>query len=387
MRSALALVWACAWGCAPQPAPAQPGNGNGNGNGNGSGTGTGTGSATATQDEILAAIQKGMNDLAPVAQQCWAKAATERFDLEGELEATVTVGQPVQVEVAVQGVPTIAPCMKTVLEHYTWAPPLRDQTFRLPFSFKAPDGQSVIDRTLVDAHGQGAVSVAVLLDENNTGNPRASMFEISIRAGGTTGLRVTDRDELWLLLDDAQVSSVALAETAVHRLDMMYAGAGTAREVTAARGDVHAVIVAVPGGREGAARAGALPTRELTGSRSAPRKPIVIAKADAQAWTGHDMYVESHVIPNAPLSASIASIPAGATIATHAHAHETELLYLLVGAGTLTIAGTQVAITPTSAIQIPPNTPHSFVATDAVRALQVYTPAGPEQRFKAPPKP
>jgi quercetin dioxygenase-like cupin family protein len=39
-------------------------------------------------------------------------------------------------------------------------------------------------------------------------------------------------------------------------------------------------------------------------------------------------------------------------------------------------------VTPTSVIQIPPNTKHAFAATAAVRALQVYTPAGPEQRFK-----
>jgi hypothetical protein len=33
-------------------------------------------------------------------------------------------------------------------------------------------------------------------------------------------------------------------------------------------------------------------------------------------------------------------------------------------------------------VQIPPNTPHAFTASAAVRAVQVYTPAGPEQRFK-----
>jgi hypothetical protein len=39
-------------------------------------------------------------------------------------------------------------------------------------------------------------------------------------------------------------------------------------------------------------------------------------------------------------------------------------------------------VTPTSVIEIPPNTPHAFVATEAVRSVQIYTPAGPEQRFK-----
>jgi quercetin dioxygenase-like cupin family protein len=42
---------------------------------------------------------------------------------------------------------------------------------------------------------------------------------------------------------------------------------------------------------------------------------------------------------------------------------------------------------PTSVIQIPPNTKHAFAAgSSKVRGVQLYTPAGPEQRFKAPKK-
>jgi quercetin dioxygenase-like cupin family protein len=383
---ALACAWACACGAptaatspahapvevaAPASPPAAP-----------------AVDAGVSQEETLAAIQKAMNDLAPVAQQCWAKAATERYDIEGTIEASVTVSAPVDVSMRVVGLPQgLILCMKSVLEQYTWAPPLRGQTFRLPFKFTAPDGQSVIDRQLVDVRGQGDVSIAVLLSSSNTGNGSASMFDLTVRAGGSTGMRSTDRAELWLFLGDAEVSSVALGKTPVHRFDMMYVGAGGARGVKAGASDLHAVLVAVPGGHEGAARAGALATPEVTSWRKAPLGPIVLPAAGAKAWTGHQVYIEAHTLAEAPLSASIATIPAGATIAEHVHAHETELLYVLEGSGTMTVAGTDVAITPTSVMQIPPNTPHSFVATTAVKALQVYTPPGPEQRFKAPPKP
>ena len=37
---------------------------------------------------------------------------------------------------------------------------------------------------------------------------------------------------------------------------------------------------------------------------------------------------------------------------------------------------------PTTVVQIPASVPHSFAAADAVTALQLYTPPGPEQRFK-----
>jgi quercetin dioxygenase-like cupin family protein len=272
--------------------------------------------------------------------------------------------------------------VSALLDHYPWAPPLHGQSIQLPFKFSAPDGQAVIDRRLVPFAGQGKTSIAVLLDENNTGNANASMFEIAIAAGGTTGLRHTDRAELWYFLGPAEVSSVALAKTKVAAGDMMLAGAGAAREVAAPNGDVHAVIVAVPGGREGAARAGALPTPEVTSWRAAPLAPVVYPANKAKQYGPATIYIEPATAKGTPLAAAILALPAGANVAEHVHAKETELLYVLDGAGTMTIAGTGVAVVPTSVIQVPPNTKHAFAASAPVRALQIYTPAGPEQRFK-----
>ena len=47
--------------------------------------------------------------------------------------------------------------------------------------------------------------------------------------------------------------------------------------------------------------------------------------------------------------------------------------------------GVELPVTPTSVVQIPKNTRHAFVATSDVRAVQIYTPGGTEQRFKAHP--
>ena len=86
MRIALAaIIFAARAGVAcsqPAPAPTTPT------------TPTGSGSAVApvpvdapapTDDEKLAAIQKAMNELDEASQTCWAIAATDRFDIEGEL--------------------------------------------------------------------------------------------------------------------------------------------------------------------------------------------------------------------------------------------------------------------------------------------------------------
>jgi quercetin dioxygenase-like cupin family protein len=162
---------------------------------------------------------------------------------------------------------------------------------------------------------------------------------------------------------------------------MIYVPAGGARVVSAASDAVHAVVIVVPGGREGSARAGALPAA-IAAAGGKYRFPDLLAANDAKTYGPATIYLDGSIMKGTPLAASILQLPAGAHVAEHVHAHETELLYMLAGSGTLTVAGTQLPIVPTSVIQIPPNTPHAFVAADAVRALQIYTPAGPEQRFK-----
>ena len=348
--------------------------------------------AEPTEDERLAAIQKAMNELDEAAQGCWAVAATERFDIEGEVTLTIEIAaKRSQVTVAQDSVRNarLGTCLRELLASYAWAPPLYGQTIQLPFKFRAPsDGQNVIDRALVPWAGQGKIAVATLLDENNTGNEAASMFELAIEAGASTGFRSPERDELWLFLGPTAIEAPGKAGTkAVAAGDMMFVARHSVRKLTAPGAAVHAVLVAVPGGREGSARAGALPTREVTGWKEPPAGPIHLPAAAAKSYPRGGgtaaIFAEPATIKAKSLSASILELPAGGAIPEHVHG-QTEMLYLLSGTGSMTVNGVQLAITQTSVIQIPPNTKHAFTATTAVRALQIYTPAGPEQRFKKP---
>ncbi len=337
-----------------------------------------------------------MNDLATPAHQCWAAAATERFDVEGELQMHVDIaGGSANVAIArdTANSKRLGACMTTLLGGYHWAPPLANQSFELPFKFTAPDSQSVIDRQLVEWHGQGDVSIAVLLDENNTGNGMASMFEVAIKSGGATHDREIDRAELWYFLTPAEVARgghstgaiVATIEPATLAAgDMLYVPPGNRIDVSTRTGVARAVVVAVPGGREGTARAGAL-TNHAASGHALKLKPIVVPAASAKTYGPATIYLDPSLTYDHTLSASILQLPAGAKVAEHLHVKETEMLYILEGAGTMTVAGTDVPVTATSVIQIPPNVKHAFVATAAVRAFQVYTPAGPEQRFKKKP--
>ena len=348
--------------------------------------------ATASEDERLAAIQKAMNELDEAAQQCWAAAATERFDIEGELTLQIDVAAGRSRASLVHDTAhnaRLASCVVELLAVYRWAPPLYGQAIQLPFRFRAPDGQNTIDRAMVAWNGQGKVSVAVLIDENNSGNDAASMFELAIAAGGTTGMRWADRAELWYFLGAGQVSSAGGGPRAVAAGDMMYAPKGSTRQITATAGDLHAMIVVVPGGREGAARGGALPTRAVTEtdgpSARGTRPPLILAAAGARTYGPATIYADAAVIPDKTLAASILAVPAHTGVAEHVHASETELVYVLAGSGTLTVNGVALPVTPTSVVQIPRNTRHALTAAGDVRAVQIYTPAGPEQWFKVHP--
>lgn len=354
----------------------------------------------ATQEERLAAIQKAMNELDEAAQGCWAAAAVVRFDIEGEIAATIDIvpGGPARVSVARDTTrnPKLAACLVQVLASYPWAPPLHGQAIQLPFKFRAPkDGQNVVDRKLVPWIGQGKLAVAVLLDEHNSGNAAASMVELAIAAGGSTGARIAERAELWYFLNAGTVEGAG-PRRSVAAGDMMFVPAQGARNVTAIA-DLHAVITMVPGGAEGSARAGALPTRELGPIKSPVAGPVHLPASAAKQFcvkreaacgptdTVVTIFAEPATIQSKQVAASVLAMHAGGKVPEHVHANETELLYILAGAGTMTVNGVALAVTATSVVQIPPNTKHAFEASADLRAVQIYTPAGPEQRFK--PKP
>lgn len=319
-----------------------------------------------SQEEQLAAIQKAMNELDEGAQGCWAAAATDRFDIAGEVALMVEI-EAASAKASIVKDRTnnvkLKACLVSLLGAYRWAPPLHGQTIQLPFKFDAPSGQSVIDRQLVESRTQGNISIAVLLDEANTGNGAASMFEL--HAPNSTGVRKADRPELWFFLTSGSIGADPLAAG-----DMAFVAAGALREIKG-----NAVRVTVPGGMEGAARAGALPT-PLAQGKQVYR---VLRAAQAKTYGPARIFLEDKT---APMAASVLSLPSGAKVAEHVHEKETEMLYILEGSGTMTIAGQDLAITPTSVVQIPPNTKHAFAASAPVRALQIYTPPGPEQRFK-----
>ncbi len=349
------------------------------------------------EEERVAAIEAAMNALAPVAQQCWAAAAADDFRLSGQVRVLVQVGVPAGPGAAVEitrdttGDETLTRCLAAVLAAYAWAPPLAGQAVELPFAFAAPAMQNVIDRRFVPRRAQAGVEVAVLLDETSTGNAALSLLEVQASATSRLGPRALERLEVWAFTAPARIASAGGVDRVVAAGDVMIAPVGAHLELRGEGGPLAAVVALVPGGREGAARAGALPGRSATlAVRARPPQPSFVVGADAAHYPrpggGARILVEPPAAGGA-VSLGLLELDAGVSVPAHVHARETEALYVLAGGGAMIVAGAALAVTATSVVQVPAGVEHAFTATAATRALQLYTPAGPEQRFKPPPPP
>jgi quercetin dioxygenase-like cupin family protein len=343
----------------------------------------------------IAAIERAMNQIAPAAHLCWAAGAADDYRLAGDVRVQVTFDGKAKGKAEVTADtsrdPVLTDCLARVLEAYPWPSALAGEAVELPFAFRAPSGQSVIDRRFVPRKAQRGAEIGVLLDARNTGNDRVSMLEVSLAAGAALPVARVDRDEAWYFLDAAELVGPDGTPIAVVAGDVVYLATGSYRAVkNPGAAPARWVVVAVPGGPEGSARAGALPTTLPVGAvpRSAPG-PVVTRQADAKRYprTGGatTIYLEAAATKGKPaprVALSLLEIDAGAAVPAHRHATETELLYVMRGGGTMTVGAVELAVTATSAVQVPPGVEHSFTATEATTAIQLYAPPGPEQRFK-----
>ena len=117
-------------------------------------------------------------------------------------------------------------------------------------------------------------------------------------------------------------------------------------------------------------------------------KPNVFETGDAYiaptGLTTAELFINGTTVPEAPAALSILTIGPGANVPEHVHDGSAELLFILEGGGTMTVAGVAQAVSTGSAIYIPAATPHSYTndAVEMTRAVQVYVGAGPEARFR-----
>jgi quercetin dioxygenase-like cupin family protein len=316
--------------------------------------------------ERIAAVQWSMGQLEGAAHLCWAAAAVDDFRLGGAITAQLTFAAPVASAAPAVSVvrdepadPVLTPCLVRALEAFRWPPPLAGEVVQIPFEFQAPKAQYVIDRTMVAAAGGSRA----IITSANTGQGAVTLLEEAL--GPSRGYAGTD-PAVWVALSAGALRSgkKTLSLTAG---DALLVGAGVSLEA--------------------ASDAGTMIRVGLAGASWTAASPLVVRRKDAKAFESSAgvarlLLDPTRVKPAPPVAVIEHVFSAGVAAPTHTH-EATEVVYLTAGRGTTTIDGVTLDVGPTSVVVIPPGVPHSFNVIDEIHAIQLYTPGGPEQRFKA----
>jgi mannose-6-phosphate isomerase-like protein (cupin superfamily) len=129
------------------------------------------------------------------------------------------------------------------------------------------------------------------------------------------------------------------------------------------------------------ARSGACPA----GSEHATEKRVVRASAaPGLAWANGQMRahldIGQDILPEFYLGRLEGTLP----VAEHAHDESWEVLCALEASGTFTLNGRDNRLGPGGCVALPPGARHAWKPDPGTRlvAVQIYSPPGPEQRFK-----
>lgn len=374
------------------------------------GSGSAANAEADAEAAVVAAIEQAVNQTRAARHDCWARAAADDHQVAGTVRLRVRFDQASGPTVTVledePGDAVLTRCLVAVYQAYAWPAALAGTAVELPFAFEAPRYQYTVRADdVAPLPLPGPLEVRVLLHEGNTGNGAVAVVLAAVPSlpdartarweapadGRTTRLFYVIEGEIELAVDGkARGVRMAAGQAIAIPPDVPHA----VRFVSGA--PARMVQIAVPAGAalwpvvDAQAQAQAQAAPRAAGRRGKAKLPAVQARPQVFSIAGGQAEVGIfYDRAGGHEAASLALITAspGMRIPAHVHERETEMVLILEGTGTMTIDGESHPFEPMTAVQIPPGVEHAvlFEGDGPVRALQVYTPSGPEQRFKQPP--
>ena len=100
-------------------------------------------------------------------------------------------------------------------------------------------------------------------------------------------------------------------------------------------------------------------------------------------WAAGKMHA-SILVDDAKYPASLGLLSGTSPVAEHAHDTSWEILYAEAAVGSFVLGGVETQLGPAQFVFVPPGVKHAWrpTAGSSLRAIQMYSPPGPEQRFK-----
>lgn len=234
------------------------------------------------------------------------------------------------------------------------------------------------------------LSAEVLLSPQ-PGGQGASLVLLGLEAGQSVAPhRHAGSEILFLLEGDGELSSSDAI--ALHAQEGVWLPPGAVHGFRAAA-RTRVLALYTPAGPERRYQGGSDPGTEavedLAQARVAPlpvkfspgtATPLRIGGGTGVARLG----LEDAQSPRPPASCALLELGPGGAVPDHSHPDSEELLFVFEGAAVMTVDGREERLTAPVAVRIAPGVKHEVTVTSAtpLRAVQWYTPPGPEQRFK-----
>jgi quercetin dioxygenase-like cupin family protein len=387
--------------------------------------------ANASQDSEAARVadilQSALVAHGAEVHRCFERALADTLDVAGKIEIAVDVGAGGRVTKATPAVdevksPVLLACLRESAATWMFAGIDPGSTVIVPLSFEGQAAQFSIK--VKDApdhgppvpkgkHGAGSpppvppFSVKLLVDEATMHAQKAALAELTVAPANRIALhRHPGAEVLYLLHGHARV--LGPAGIAPEKLDpgmaifipamMPHAIENMGRQSSAtllqlfvppgpdrvyrdpkdeagraAFEVLHDPTVAAPEGAHfivaNPAQAEALPV--FGGKGKGMIRPLL----DAVHTTDRGFYL-----------GTLEADP-GVEVPRNTHPGAAEILFVVAGAGELTVGSEKVPFEADEALYIPEGQPHAakFTGTDKALLVQIFAPAGPEDRYRGPP--
>ena len=331
--------------------------------------------ATAFAADDDAAMGKRVQDLLHAHQaEVFGCVAAATAPPKGEMLVRVVVGpdgHPAKAEVLKDetGVPTLGACLQGKMQKWELASlkaAAGDQVV-FPLAFKPEPLKKGEKRVLVPMSAQESQGPQrFLIDDESIGEaPLASVAMLTL-PGNASAPAKTRKDEgeemaLYVLDGGFKVGTETLKAG-----DVLWLGAHTDRPAITPADKKPLKLLEIRAHGDGTGQ-------KVIHGADAKSYPIAGGKGPAKLLLDGT---------GAKLAVDLIEADAGAAIPSHKHAREEEDLFFVSGRSTTTVGKAAFETAPGDAMRIAPNAAHAMKVTEPLKAIQIYAPGGPEQRFK-----
>jgi quercetin dioxygenase-like cupin family protein len=372
------------------------------------------------EQQVAEAIERALQKHGPDVHRCFEQALADRLDTAGKVEVEVDVGPGGQVTAArlldVKGEgadlpPALGTCVQAAAKSWKIAGVEAGASVVLPFSFEGQINQFVIKAADVPDRGpaagkgkaaaKGPFTVKVLVDPENVRHTQASLTLLTVGPASRVAMHRHPRSAKILYVLKGRARVLGPTGTPPMKADegaaiFLPPGYPHVIENMARQADTVFLQVFSPPGPERVyrdpknpeARADFEVIRDPRVKAPEGARPIVVSAEQGAALSiaggkgKARILLDEKATGSNALSLSLLELSPGLELPRE-QASSSELLYVQAGGGKLTVGSDSMPFGADSALAVPADQPRSgHIGAAPTIAVQIFAPAGPEQRYR-----